>query len=137
MNSRSIRLALLSAMVALFAGVSTPSWASDSHMMKNGPTMTAKEAKALIATAKTAKEHLKLAQYFNQQADRYEAEARDHDEMIEAYRKNPTTRAEKTPGGVGTIEHCEFFAKSNREMAKALREMAATHEEMAREARER
>ena len=134
MKSRSIGMAVLSAMLVLFVAASRPSWASDPHQMKNGPTLTAKEAKALIVTARTAKEHLKLARYFNQQADRYEAEARDHDEMIEAYRKRPTTRAEKTPGGVGTIEHCEFFAKSNREMAKALREMVAAHEEMAKEA---
>ena len=134
MKSRSIRMTVLTALLALFVAASLPAWASDPHQMKNGPLLTAKEAKALIATAKTAKEHLKLAQYFNQQGDRYEAEARDHDEMIEAYRKNPTTRAEKTPGGVGTIEHCEFFAKSNREMAKALREMAAAHEAMAKEA---
>ena len=111
MKSRSIKMAVLSGMLALFVAASLPSWASDPRQMKNGPTITAKEAKALIATAKTAKEHLKLAQYFSQQADRYEAEARDHDEMIEAYRKRPTTRAEKTPGGVVTIEHCEFFAK--------------------------
>ena len=134
MKSRSIRMAVLSTILALFVAASLPSWASDKAPMKNGPAMTAKEARTLVATAKTAKEHLKLAQYFNQQGDRYEAEARDHDEMIEAYRKNPTTRAEKTPGGVGTIEHCQFFAKSDREMAKASREMAATHEEMAKEA---
>lgn len=134
MKSRSIRMAVLSAMLALFVAASLLAWASDPHQMKNGPILTAKEAKALIATAKTAKEHLKLAQYFNQQGDRYEGEAGDHDDMIQAYRKNPTTRAEKTPGGVGTIEHCEFLAKSNREMAKALREMAASHEAMAKEA---
>lgn len=134
MKSRTFRIVALSAALALFIAASLPSWAGDKAPMKNGPTMTAKEAKALIATAKTAKEHLKLAQYFNQQGDRYEAEARDHDEMIQAYRKNPTSRAEKTPGGVGTIEHCQFFAKSNREMVKALREMAAAHEEMAKEA---
>lgn len=134
MKSRTFGIVALSAALALFIAASLPSWAGDKAPMKNGPTMTAKEAKALIATAKTAKEHLKLAQYFNQQGERYEAEARDHDEMIQAYRKNPTSRAEKTPGGVGTIEHCQFFAKSNREMAKALREMAAAHEEMAKEA---
>ena len=134
MKSRSNKMAVLSGMLALFVAASLPSWASDPHQMKNGPTMTAKEANALIATAKTAKEHLKLAQYFSQQAVQFEADARDHDEMIAAYRKNPTTRAEKTPGGVGTIEHCQFFAKSDREMATALHEMAAAHEEMAKEA---
>ena len=134
MKSRSIKMAVLSGMLALFVAAALPSWASDPHQMKNGPTLTAKEAKALIATATTAKDHLKLAQYFSQQADRYEAEAKDHDEMIEAYRKNSAPRAVKAPGGVGTIEHCEFLAKSGREMAKALREMAAAHEEMAKEA---
>jgi hypothetical protein len=130
-------MAVLSAAFALFVAASTPSWASDKVPMKNGPVMTAKEAKALIVTARTPKEHLKLAKlasYFNQQAVQFEADAKDHDEMVEAYRKVPTTRAEKAPGGVGTIEHCEFLAKSDREMAEALREMAAAHEEMAKEA---
>jgi hypothetical protein len=120
-------MAVLSAAFALFVAASTPSWASDKVPMKNGPIMTAKEAKALIVTAKTPKEHRKLALYFNQQAVQFEADAKDHDEMVEAYRKIPTTRAEKAPGGVGTIEHCEFLAKSDREMA-------AAHEEMAKEA---
>jgi hypothetical protein len=53
--------------------------------------------------------------------------------------RNPTLQESnsarrKTPGGVGTIEHCEFFAKSNREMAKALHEMAAARDAMAKEA---
>jgi hypothetical protein len=136
MKSRSIGMATLLGMAALFVAASLPSWARDSKApMKNGPAITAKEVKALIATAKTAKEHQRIALYFNQQADQFEVDAKDHDEMMEAYRKNPTTRAEKTPGGVGTIEHCEFLAKSDREMAKASREMAATHEEMAKEAK--
>ena len=137
MKSRTIitiRMAVLSAALALFAAASLPSWAAGSAPMKNGPATTAKEARTLAASARTAEEHLKLARYFNEQGDQNEAEARDHDEMIEAYRTNPTTRAEKTPGGVGTIAHCEFVAKSNREMAHALRGMAAAHEEMAREA---
>jgi hypothetical protein len=54
--------------------------------------------------------------------------------MIEAYRRNSAPQAIKAPGGVGTIQHCEFLAKSDREMAKAFREMAAAHEEMAKEA---
>jgi hypothetical protein len=43
--------------------------------------------------------------------------------------------ASKTPSAGGTIEHCEFFVKSEKEMAKASREMAAAHEEMAKEAK--
>jgi hypothetical protein len=107
-----------------------PSWAAS----EKPPKLTLKDVKALIATAKKPAEHLRLAWYFNHEAEKYEAEARDHDEMIEAYRKNPTPWASETLGGVRTIEHCEFLAKSNREMAKALREMASTHEEMAKAA---
>jgi hypothetical protein len=133
MKSKSIRMAVLSGTLALFVAAILPSWAGDRPPVKNGPTLTAKEAKALIATANTAREHLQLGQYFNQQADQFEVEAREHDAMMEAYRKNPTTRAEKNPGGVGTIEHCEYLAKSNREMAKASRQMAAAHEAMENE----
>jgi hypothetical protein len=135
MKSRLINTAVLPAMLALFVAGSLPSWAGENKVpMKNVPVMTAREAKELIATAKAPKEHLKLARYFSQEADHFEAEAKDHDEMIEAYRKNPTPWASKTPGGVRTIEHCQFLAKSNREMAKAAHEMANAHEEMAKEA---
>ena len=37
-------------------------------------------------------------------------------------------------GWQSIVEYCQFFAKSDREMATALHEMAAAHEEMAKEA---
>ncbi len=128
MKSRSIGTALLSAIFVFSTGLSMPSFANDRPLMKNGLVLTTKEAKELIATAKTPKDHLKLALYFNQQADKYEADAKDHDEMIEAYRNSQLGRLQ------ASIEHCKFLAKSNRESAAAFREMAAEHERMAREA---
>ena len=119
------------AVPAVFALLGAPSWAGAKLPMRNGPTMTAKEAKALVETAKTAKEHLKLARYFRQEAGQFEAEARDHEDLIAAYRKRPASLSAKSTG-FRTVEHCEFLAKSGREMAKALREMAAAHEEMAK-----
>jgi Lhr-like helicase len=121
---RSIRMAVLPATLALFIAASLPSWASDEHLPT---TMTIQQATKLASTAKTAKDHQKLAKYFNQQADASEAEAKDHQAMIEAYRKSP--------GGDRMIEHCESLVKSNLELAKAFREMAAGHEGMAKEAR--
>jgi hypothetical protein len=110
-------MAVLATTLALFIAASSPLWAADRPPMKNGPILTAKEATALVAMAKTAKDHQKLARYFNQQADQSEAEAKDYEAMIEAYRKSP--------GGGRMIERCESLAKSNREMASAFREMAA------------
>jgi hypothetical protein len=124
---RSIRMAVLPATLALFIASALPSWAGDSHLMKTGPTMTPKQATALISVATTAKDHQKLAKYFNQQADASEAEAKDHEAMIEAY--------SKTPGGDRMIEHCESLVKSNLDLAKAFREIANGHEGMAKEAR--
>jgi len=134
MKSRSIRATLLPALV-LFAGVSIPLWArSDRPFTNNGPILTAREANALVVTAKTPKEHRMLAMYFNQEAGQYEANAKEHEEMIEVYRKTPTPVATESLGGVRTIEHCASLAKSDREMARVLREMAAAHEEMATKA---
>jgi hypothetical protein len=117
-----IRIAVLSAMLSVFVGESIPSLIASEKPAK----LTLKDVKALIGTAKTPTDHRRLVWYFNHEAEKYEAEARDHEEMIEVYRK--------TPRGVRTIEHCEYLAKLNREMAHALREMAAAHEEMAKEA---
>jgi Lhr-like helicase len=121
---RSIRMAVLPATLALFIAASLPSWAGDPHLRA---AMTIQQATRLASTAKTAKDHQKLAKYFNQQADASEAAAKDHEAMIEAFRK--------TPGGDRMIEHCESLVKSNRELAQAFREMAAGHEGMAKEAR--
>ena len=43
--------------------------------------------------------------------------------------------AMKMPMSGRSAEHCEYFAKSTREAAKAARELAAAHEQMAKEAK--
>jgi hypothetical protein len=123
----------MSVMFALFVAASLPSQAADKPAAKNGSTMTAKESQELVATAKTPQDHLRLAQYFNHQAAGYEAEATNHDAMVVAYRKNAVAFSRNTLEGTRAIGHCEFLAKSNRDMAVAVREMAASHEAMAKE----
>jgi hypothetical protein len=95
--------------------------------------LTRKEVKALVA--KTPGEHMKLVQYFNQKADRLEAESTEHEELAEQYRNDPTSQAiaTKHPMSGRTAAHCEYFAKSTREAAKAARALAAAHEQMAKD----
>ena len=89
MKSAFMRPAAL-ALFTLFIAASQPSLARDRKLpMRDGPVMTAREAKTLVATAKTPKDHLKIARYFNQEAEQFESEARDHEELTAAYRKNP------------------------------------------------
>ena len=97
------------------------------------PSLSKKEVKALIASAKTREDHLKLADYYKGEAARLQAEATDHDEMAEMYRKNPTPLAVKHPEAIGE-GHCKEIARRFRESATKTQELAAMHEEMAKAA---
>jgi hypothetical protein len=58
--------------------------------------LTARQLTALIATAKTPADHLKLQKHYLALAARYEAEAAEHVADAQAYRKNPTFLESKT-----------------------------------------
>lgn len=94
------------------------------------PTLTKKELKALIASAKTKDDHQKLVDYYNAEAQRLQAEAADHEEMAEAYKKNPMPMTGKYPGNFRE-GHCHEMARGFREAATQAKELAAMHEDMA------
>ncbi len=94
------------------------------------PSLSKKEVKALIASAKTKEDHLKLADFYKGEAVRLEAEAKDHDDMAEMYRKNPTPMAVKHPEAFGE-GHCKEIARRYRESAAKTQELAAMHEQLA------
>ena len=93
--------------------------------------LTARQVTALIATAKTPADHLKLQKHYLALAAKYEAEADEHVADAQAYRKNPTFLESKAPGGPGTAAHCERFAELDRQVAKEARNLASAHEHMA------
>jgi len=93
--------------------------------------LTKKEVKVLIETAKTPEDHLKLAQYYDQRAEDLLAESKEHEDMAAAYRKNRMAGSKFFPM---SVQHCESFAKSNREGAQKMKEMAAEHRAMAEKA---
>jgi hypothetical protein len=93
--------------------------------------LSSKQVKELVATAKTPADHLKLQKHFLALAAKYDAEADEHAAEAEAYRKNPSFRDSKNPGGPGTAAHCDRFADLSRQAAEEARELAAAHEHMA------
>jgi hypothetical protein len=97
--------------------------------------MTNKQVKGLIVSAKTPEDHMRLVAYFDQEADRMEADAKGHEELAGVYRQSPNTFVPKGggPGIFRTAKHCDSAAKSLREAAKSLRELAAEHEHMAKD----
>jgi len=100
------------------------------------PSLSKKEVKALIASAKTKEDHLKLADFYQSEAARLEAEAKDHDEMAEMYRKNPTAMAVKHPEAFGE-GHCKEIARRYRESAAKTQELAAMHGQLAASAEQK
>ena len=87
---------------------------------------------ALIASAKTPAEHERLAQYYRAQASDYLAEAKDHESMVAAYKANSSLSNEKNRAS--TIDHCEYFVKTFKELAVKAQELATLHEQMAKDA---
>lgn len=90
---------------------------------------------SLIATAKTPAEHRRLAKYYEAQAKSYLAQAKEHEELSEAYKKNPMTSSSKF--AAGTVDHCEYFAQSFKEDAAKMQELAEMHEQMAKDAEQK
>jgi len=87
---------------------------------------------SLIATAKTPAEHSRLAQYYEAQAQEFLAQSKEHQEMAEQYKKNVMMSTSKY--ATGTVNHCEYFAKSFKEDATKAQELATIHEQMAKDA---
>lgn len=126
-RARNVSIALaIFILLALFSLVRTSPVTAGSK-----PTLAKKELKALIASAKTKEDHQKLADYYKAETERLDTEAKDHDEMAEAYKQSPNPMAAKHPEALGE-GHCHEMARRFREAATQAKELAAMHEEMAK-----
>ncbi len=106
---------------------------SSAYAVEPAGALTNDQVKALISTAKTPADHLKLAGYYRYEASKLQAEIKDHEEMAADYDKNPA--GHPVPKGITLGEHCRNLVKYYREAAATDTEMAAMHEEMAKSAR--
>jgi hypothetical protein len=103
-------------------------------------TISKREFKTLLKTAKEPPEHRKIAEYYRQEAQRLTASSKEHAEMAEFYAKNPPfPRAlEAKHGDVAMgASHCRKWAELESEEAKEAESLAALHEEMAKAAEQK
>jgi len=111
------------------------SFAADSEK-----SLSKKEVKALIATAKTPAEHRRIASYYREQTVRLTANAKEHVAMAEEYAKNPTFAAMETKQqasfGQGA-SHCRRWADVYNQQAKEAEALAVLHEDMAKSAEQK
>jgi hypothetical protein len=126
-STRTVKTVVFATVLAL-ASVITVSAAKDKAFTKV-------EVKSLIANAETKADHERIAQYFDAEAARYDAEAKDHGDLAPFYQKNPDPALSKHPGSPRAFEHCDSLSKSLMNAAEEARELAADHRGMAHEAK--
>ena len=126
----TVRTALFAAVMAMLIGVvSQPAVADDSKILKKD------ELKNLVANAKTAEDHQRLADHFTAKSEQLEADAQEHEELAAKYKANPGIHEMKHPGSQQTASHCNTMARNLRAAAKQSRQLAEDHQAMAKAAK--
>ena len=97
-----------------------------------GQRLSPSEVKTLIKNASTPEDHLKLAEYFKQEAAEEEAAAKLHVEMAEAYEPGSAAPSMFKPRSLKEMQsHCKEFARNANKAAEVASKMATEHEKMA------
>ena len=97
--------------------------------------LSKQQLNTLIATAKTPAEHERIAMFYGLSAQDYKAQAQEHEAMIAAYKANSSLSTNKNQAS--TINHCEYFVTTFKEMAVKSQELAQLHEQMAKDAEQK
>ena len=128
-NTSAFKAVVSTAAIAVLAVfVSVPAGAKDKLLSKS-------ELKSLVANAETKADHERVAQYFDAEAMRYEAEAKDHGELAPFYQRSPDPALSKHPGSQRSFQHCDSLSKSLKQAGEDARALAGEHREMAKEAK--
>jgi DNA-binding ferritin-like protein len=90
----------------------------------SGKTYDEEEITQPIKTATTAEDHMKIAEYFDKQAEEAETNSGFHTSMAKAYR-------ERSKPLEGLAKHCSGIAKRYEEDAEDYKTMANEHRKMA------
>jgi hypothetical protein len=97
-----------------------------------GP-LSSDQARTLLRSAATSEDHIRLAGYYRDEAQKLRAEVKEHEEMSAEYDKNPA--GHPIPKGLTLGEHCRNLVKYYSAVAATADKMAAMHEAMANRAR--
>jgi hypothetical protein len=114
--------------VAFFGQTTSAQQTKPEHLSK-------RQLNTLIATARTPVEHQRIGQYYQAKAQDYLAQAKEHEQMVAAYKANPSMSTNKNRAS--TISHCEYFATTFKALADNSQELATLHEQMAKEAEQK
>ena len=126
MTRISTRIVVAFSAIALAASVA----AFGAQAPKSADLLPLKQVKDLVAAAQTPADHVKLQKHFVALAAKYDAEAVEHADLAQSYRKPSVGRL--MPGSYPKkADHCDRLTQTLRDAAKEARELAAEHGQMA------
>jgi hypothetical protein len=123
-NNSKILVAAFAALTALVSGL-----AQNTSAQSDG-RMTKQQLQSLVANAKTRDDHQQLASYYRSEERRLLSEARENEEMAEAYHRNPHMWTSKNPVAFGE-QHSRYLAEHFKEAAMKMDALAVQQEQAA------
>lgn len=88
------------------------------------PSLTKKELKQLIVTAKLPEDHRRIAAYYQEEAKTLDEKKKEHTEMGAEYDRNP----QRYPSKLGLGQHCRNLAGYYGLAEQKALELAGMHE---------
>lgn len=106
---------------------------------QSNQTISKKEVRVLLKTARLPADHEKIAAYYRQEAARLTASAKEHRELAAIYQRTPSNAAMEAKHGASVegASHCRRWAELGAEQAKEAEALAVLHEGMAKESAEK
>ena len=98
---------------------------------ESSPTLSKKDLKTLLATAKTPSDHQKIAAYYHDQAKRLNAKAQEFSVQADVLATQPATVESKQGISCLSTSHFRHWAKMYNEEAKEAEALAAQQDQLA------
>ena len=108
----------------------SPSYRAPASSLATQWELTKSDIKRLTRTAETREDHLKIAGFWQAEAEKLEAQAARYENSAATFRSRPIAKNLATPN---TAARWEFFARGLRNEARSDRALAASHEQTAKE----
>src|SRR3979490_1104801 len=115
----AVFLALLANTVVVRAAAQTP------------PSLSKKELKTLLATARTPADQERLAAYYREQAQRLKAKAQEFSTRADYLPPQPATIESKQGISCNCASHYRYFSKLYAQESKDAEILAAHHQQLA------
>ncbi len=133
-HATSQRKALLTALICALL-VLTVAGPSSAEVQRREPRLTHEQFVKLLASARSARDHERLADYYRSETRRLGAEARRHERFARAFGDNTAPGNPDEFNLSRTAHHCHNVANDSLKEARDALARAARQEQLAQKAR--